>query len=155
MTTTAPKAKAGFNEFFVCGACGRAFSDRAATQPLEVGNESAELAKFVPPSDAQIALIPVLKGATKPVVIEGVGVYGSYEWALAPFLDVKGQPAMAVVPARDPEPCCSLNTSLCDSRYVRLRHQLDGSFEIVGAKHLETAISRDPVAASATSTPAT
>lgn len=107
-----PKAKAGFNEIFICAACARAFADRAAKEPVEVTGESALVKKTIPhpkyPGDPELAKV---------------------EWVMTPMAGVK-------IPARDAAACCPSSNVLCDSRYLRIRQ--DGkAFEIVGAKHLE------------------
>lgn len=106
-------AKAGFNQFFVCLVCSKAFSDRAAASPIEVSSETALVPRAVPhpryPDDETLATTEYSRKA-----IEGG----------------------AKVPAAIAGACCPTHTVLCDSRHFTI--SLRGStFEITAAKHLE------------------
>lgn len=113
------QAVAKMNQIFVCLACAKAFSDRAATQPVEIDlrDQVTQIATTTPhpkyPDDPELATVS--------------------------WVDVPG--AHIVIPGAAAGPCCARHTRLCSSTRLRFRTESPvgkpAFSHVVGAEHLE------------------
>jgi len=130
-----PTAK--FNQLFLCAACSRAFKDRAATQPIEVGGEDYVEEVRVPnakyPSDIDLSIVvEAPRGGHNRMLILGNAPLPVK--TLVGSVDPIGPFSIEASPAGE---CCVGHTVLVDSRTLKFRKDLDGTVHLVGAKHLE------------------